>query len=265
MTESLEALPLVLDRPPERSLLLPRLLQSRTHWSFGLVRPSRVLRGRDVVIRVRQLGVTARSGHGEPRDDRRGCRGLTADSLGSSMPGCRRLVSSTIMPAVAFGATPAVVDIANNINDLQPAREHSMLTAVAFVIRAFRARHASFVFGLLLAFGAGAGGNAVAEQVPTPESHLGYKPGADFHLAPWTEVVSYFEKVDAASDRVKVRDARPRRPRGGRISRRSSRARDDQRPGTHPDLFQDRLHDPASSPRRRPSGAGGRRRASPSS
>ena len=29
MTESLEALPLVLDRPPERSLLLPRLLQSR--------------------------------------------------------------------------------------------------------------------------------------------------------------------------------------------------------------------------------------------
>ena len=109
------------------------------------------------------------------------------------------------MPSVALGATPAVVDVANKLNDLQPAREHSMLTAVAFVIRAYRARRASLVLGWLLAVGAGAGGHAAAEQVPTPESHLGYKPGADFHLAPWTQVVSYFDKVDAASDRVTVR------------------------------------------------------------
>ena len=57
----------------------------------------------------------------------------------------------------------------------------------------------------MLAVGACAGDEAAAEQVPTPESHLGFKPGADFRLAPWTQVVSYFEKVDAASDRVKVR------------------------------------------------------------
>ncbi len=33
---------------------------------------------------------------------------------------------------------------------------------------------------------------------------LGFKPGADFHLAPWPKVVEYFRSVDAASDRVKV-------------------------------------------------------------
>jgi hypothetical protein len=47
--------------------------------------------------------------------------------------------------------------------------------------------------------------SARAADVPTPESHLGYVPGADFHLAPWGSVVSYFHKVDAASDRVQVR------------------------------------------------------------
>ena len=45
-----------------------------------------------------------------------------------------------------------------------------------------------------------------AADVPSPESHLGYRPGADFHLARWQTVVDYFEKVDAASDRVVVRE-----------------------------------------------------------
>jgi len=45
-----------------------------------------------------------------------------------------------------------------------------------------------------------------AADVPSPESHLGYRPGADFHLARWQAVVDYFEKVDAASDRVVVRE-----------------------------------------------------------
>jgi hypothetical protein len=40
---------------------------------------------------------------------------------------------------------------------------------------------------------------------PSPESHLGYRPGADFHLASWPSVVDYFRKVDDASDRVLVR------------------------------------------------------------
>src|SRR3954468_12062504 len=46
---------------------------------------------------------------------------------------------------------------------------------------------------------------ALAADVPSPEAHLGYRPGADFHLADWPAVVEYFEKVDAASDRVAVR------------------------------------------------------------
>src|SRR5579864_8683198 len=45
-----------------------------------------------------------------------------------------------------------------------------------------------------------------AQGVPSPESHLGYQPGADFHLARWEQVVDYFRKVDAASDRVTVRE-----------------------------------------------------------
>ncbi len=44
-----------------------------------------------------------------------------------------------------------------------------------------------------------------AADVPAPGTHLGFRPGADGHLAPWGEVVSYFQKVDLASDRVKVR------------------------------------------------------------
>ena len=47
--------------------------------------------------------------------------------------------------------------------------------------------------------------HVLAADVPTPEAHLGYRPGADFHLADWPVVVDYFEKVDAASDRVTVR------------------------------------------------------------
>ncbi len=41
--------------------------------------------------------------------------------------------------------------------------------------------------------------------MPKPESLLGFRPGADSRLATWHEVVSYFEKVDHSSDRVKVR------------------------------------------------------------
>jgi hypothetical protein len=48
--------------------------------------------------------------------------------------------------------------------------------------------------------------SARAADVPSPESHLGFRPGADFHLAPWPAVVEYFRKVDEASDRVSVRE-----------------------------------------------------------
>src|SRR6202162_2778138 len=41
-------------------------------------------------------------------------------------------------------------------------------------------------------------------QVPTPESVLGYKPGADFHLATYDDALAYFRKVAAASNRIKL-------------------------------------------------------------
>lgn len=49
-------------------------------------------------------------------------------------------------------------------------------------------------------------GPARAGDVPSPESQLGFRAGADFHLAPWSQVVDYFRKVDEASDRVSVRE-----------------------------------------------------------
>ena len=50
------------------------------------------------------------------------------------------------------------------------------------------------------------GTGARAADVPSPESLLGFRPGADFRLAGWSSVVDYFGKVDAASDRVVVRE-----------------------------------------------------------
>jgi hypothetical protein len=45
---------------------------------------------------------------------------------------------------------------------------------------------------------------AACAQVPTPESVLGYKPGADFHLATYDDALGYFRKVAAASNRIKL-------------------------------------------------------------
>ncbi len=58
---------------------------------------------------------------------------------------------------------------------------------------------ASLVLGVWAAAAAGA-------DVPTPEAHLGYQPGADYRLASWQTVVDYFVRVDDASDRVVVRE-----------------------------------------------------------
>ena len=45
-----------------------------------------------------------------------------------------------------------------------------------------------------------------AAEIPDPEAHLGFRPGADSRLATWGSVADYFRKVDAASDRVVVRE-----------------------------------------------------------
>jgi len=41
-----------------------------------------------------------------------------------------------------------------------------------------------------------------AQPLPTPESVLGFTVGADFHLASYDDSIGYFQKLDAASDRL---------------------------------------------------------------
>lgn len=62
----------------------------------------------------------------------------------------------------------------------------------------FRAAACTFA-ALLLAPGLAPG------QVPTPESVLGHRVGEDFHLATYEESMAYFRALDAASDRVEMR------------------------------------------------------------
>jgi len=44
---------------------------------------------------------------------------------------------------------------------------------------------------------------AQTARVPAPEDVLGFRPGDDRKLASWAKVVEYFQKLAAASDRVK--------------------------------------------------------------
>src|SRR5215510_13452311 len=46
--------------------------------------------------------------------------------------------------------------------------------------------------------------SATAQAIPTPESVLGQKPGADFYLANYDESRDYFHKLAAASNRIKL-------------------------------------------------------------
>ena len=43
-------------------------------------------------------------------------------------------------------------------------------------------------------------------SVPAPEDVLGFRPGDDRKLASWAQVVEYFQKLDAASERVKFEE-----------------------------------------------------------
>ena len=49
-------------------------------------------------------------------------------------------------------------------------------------------------------------GAAQGADVPSPEAHLGFVPGADYRLASWGAVVDYYNKVAAGSDRVVVQE-----------------------------------------------------------
>jgi Zinc carboxypeptidase len=47
-------------------------------------------------------------------------------------------------------------------------------------------------------------GDTVASAIPTPQSILGFSPGADRTIADWRQITNYFERLDNASDRVLV-------------------------------------------------------------
>jgi hypothetical protein len=60
---------------------------------------------------------------------------------------------------------------------------------------------ARLLFGALLSAAPAAAQQAA---LPTPESVLGFKPGADFKLATYEESLEYFRRLDAASDRLRL-------------------------------------------------------------
>ncbi len=55
----------------------------------------------------------------------------------------------------------------------------------------------------------GIGLGAQTPRVPTPSEHLGFEVGADRQLADYEQVVSYFRKLDEASDRLDLEDLGP--------------------------------------------------------
>ncbi len=47
---------------------------------------------------------------------------------------------------------------------------------------------------------------ANAQAVPSPKSVLGFQPTDDKTIADWSQITNYFQKLDAASDKVKVQE-----------------------------------------------------------
>lgn len=68
-----------------------------------------------------------------------------------------------------------------------------------------------------------------AAQVTSPEAYLGFKPGADFHLANYEQAIGYLEHIAAQTDRMQVLDMGPtsygRRMKYAVISSESNMAR----------------------------------------
>ncbi|MFC2166827.1 M14 metallopeptidase family protein [Acidobacteriota bacterium] len=52
-------------------------------------------------------------------------------------------------------------------------------------------------------------GSLCFSQITTPEEYLGYKPGADFHLATYEQLIGYFEKVANETNRIQLFDMGP--------------------------------------------------------
>ena len=62
------------------------------------------------------------------------------------------------------------------------------------------------VFALLVCVAGSLSGPTIAKRsakIPAPEEVLGFKPGEDRKLGSWTQVIDYFTRLDAASNRVR--------------------------------------------------------------
>ena len=72
----------------------------------------------------------------------------------------------------------------------------------------FSARAAGVLAVAVFVLVAGSAGvRTQTPAVPTPESSFGFRPGADYKLATYEDVVAYFQKLDAASDRMTMVEA----------------------------------------------------------
>lgn len=47
--------------------------------------------------------------------------------------------------------------------------------------------------------------STLAAAVPTPTEHLGYRPGTDYKLADYNDIIGYYQKLEKASPRIKLR------------------------------------------------------------
>ena len=89
-------------------------------------------------------------------------------------------------------------------------KQGAALTALVQVVP-FRAKLGDimirrYVFGLITGVLLAAPSQTSAQSIPTPESVLGQRVGADFYLATYEDSMEYFEALAAASDRLVLRD-----------------------------------------------------------
>ncbi len=72
----------------------------------------------------------------------------------------------------------------------------------------FRHNFAVKVYGLfiVLCLAVFAQAQTKSGEIPTPKTILGFQPTTDKTIADWSQIVNYFQKLDAASDKVKVQE-----------------------------------------------------------
>lgn len=78
-----------------------------------------------------------------------------------------------------------------------------------FVTRQLISRQRTFLSLLFITFAFISGVSAQRQAVPSPQSVLGFRPTEERTIADWNQITDYFAKLDAASDRVTVRNIGP--------------------------------------------------------